>query len=102
MLFRSDVTKKRGEVRINQLTRGSYFGEMALMGNKRRNATVRVSKGHTAKLVELGVQEFDRLEDASEKFKEHIYDAAGTRKRQLESTQPQGTSDERTPHEDPA
>ena len=96
------VRGERGEVLVNQLRKGSYFGEMALMGNRRRNATVRVSKGYTAKLIELGIQEFDRLEDASEKFKEHIYDAAGTRKRQLESTQPQGTNDERTPHEDPA
>ena len=33
------------ETLVNQLSKGSYFGEMALMGNKRRNATVRVSKG---------------------------------------------------------
>ncbi len=47
---------------------------MALMGYKRRNATVRVSKGHSAKLIELGVREFDQLEDSSEIFKSHIYD----------------------------
>lgn len=75
-----------GEVLVNQLTKGSYFGEMALMGNKRRNATVRVSQGHSAKLIELGVREFDQLEDSSEIFKTHVYDAAGKRKRQLEST----------------
>lgn len=75
-----------GEVLVNQLSKGSYFGEMALMGNKRRNATVRVSQGHSAKLIELGVREFDQLEDSSEIFKTHVYDAAGKRKRQLEST----------------
>ncbi|HKG54967.1 MAG TPA: cyclic nucleotide-binding domain-containing protein, partial [Anaerolineales bacterium] len=74
------------EVLVNQLAKGSYFGEMALMGNKRRNATVRVSKGHSAKLIELGIREFDQLEDSSELFKTHVYDAAGTRKKQLEST----------------
>ena len=73
------------EVLVNQLAKGSYFGEMALMGNKRRNATVRVSKGHSAKLIELGLQEFDQLENSSEIFKTHIYDAAGKRKKELEN-----------------
>lgn len=82
--------ERGGEVLVNQLSRGSYFGEMALMGNKRRNATVRVSKGHSAKLIELGVREFDQLEDSSEIFKTQVYDAAGTRKRQLENTRRQG------------
>ena len=81
--------ERGGEVLVNRLSRGSYFGEMALMGNKRRNATVRVSKGHSAKLIELGVREFDQLEDSSEIFKTHIYDAAGARKRQLEETRGQ-------------
>ncbi|MCI0549720.1 MAG: cyclic nucleotide-binding domain-containing protein [Anaerolineae bacterium] len=31
------------ETLVDQLSKGSYFGEMALMGNKRRAATVRVS-----------------------------------------------------------
>lgn len=74
------------EVLVNQLAKGSYFGEMALMGNKRRNATVRVSQGHSARLVELSIREFDLLEDSSEIFKKHVYDAAGTRKQQLENT----------------
>ncbi|HSL28973.1 MAG TPA: cyclic nucleotide-binding domain-containing protein, partial [Anaerolineales bacterium] len=71
---------------VNQLSAGSYFGEMALMGTKRRNATVRVSRGCTAKIIELGIREFDRLEDSSEEFKTHVYGAAGARKRQLEDT----------------
>jgi CRP-like cAMP-binding protein len=94
--------ERGGESLVNQLSKGSYFGEMALMGDKRRNATVRVSKGHSAKLIELGIQEFDQLEDSSEIFKINIYDAAGARKRQLESTHRQGSQDERPPHEDPA
>ncbi|HET6594922.1 MAG TPA: ATP-binding cassette domain-containing protein [Anaerolineales bacterium] len=79
-----------GESLVNQISRGSFFGEMALMGNKRRNATVRVSKEHSAKLIELSISEFDRLEDSSEDFKAHVYDAAGARKRQLENTRGQG------------
>jgi ABC-type lipoprotein export system ATPase subunit/CRP-like cAMP-binding protein len=78
-----------GETLVNQLAKGSYFGEMALMGNKRRNATVRVSQGHSAKIIELGIQEFDQLEDSSEIFKTNVYDAAGRRKRQLERTHSQ-------------
>jgi ABC-type lipoprotein export system ATPase subunit/CRP-like cAMP-binding protein len=78
--------ERGGDVLVNRLARGSYFGEMALMGNKRRNATVRVSQGHPAKLIELGVQEFDQLEDSSELFKTHVYDAAEARKQQLETT----------------
>ena len=81
--------ERGGAVLVNQLSRGGYFGEMALMGNKRRNATVRVSKGGSAKLIELGVREFDQLEDSSEIFKTYIYDAAGARKRQLEDTRGQ-------------
>jgi putative ABC transport system ATP-binding protein len=81
--------ERGGEVLINQLSGGSYFGEMALMGDKRRNATVRVSRGHSAKLIELGVHEFDQLEDSSEMFKTHVYDAARARKRQLETTRRQ-------------
>src|SRR5687767_2498263 len=81
--------ERGGELLVNQLLRGSYFGEMALMGNKRRNATVRVSKGHSAKLIELGVREFDRLEDSSEVFQTHVYGAAGARKQQLENTRRQ-------------
>lgn len=73
------------EALVDQLSKGSYFGELALMGNRRRNATVRVSKGGSAKLIELGVQEFDQLEDSSEIFKTHVYD--GARRRQLENTQ---------------
>ncbi len=77
------------ETLVNQLSRGSYFGEMALMGNKRRNATVRVSEGHSAKLIEMGIGEFDQLEDSSEIFRAHIYEGAGKRKRQLETTRRQ-------------
>ena len=84
--------ERGGELLVNQLSRGSYFGEMALMGNRRRNATVRVSKGHSAKLIELGVQEFDQLEDSSEVFQTQVYDAAGARKRQLENTRRQKAS----------
>jgi len=71
---------------VNQLSNGSYFGEMALMGDKRRTATVRVSRGHSAKILELSAQEFERLTDSSEQFKTDVDQAVRARQRQIEST----------------
>jgi ABC-type lipoprotein export system ATPase subunit/CRP-like cAMP-binding protein len=76
----------REERLVNQLSSGSYFGEMALMGDKRRTATVRVSPGHSAKVLELSAQEFERLTDSSEQFKTEVDNAARTRKEEIEST----------------
>jgi CRP-like cAMP-binding protein len=73
------------EALVDQLSKRSYFGEMALMGNKRRAATVRVSHGHSAKVLELSAQEFEQLKGSSEQFKTHVHHAAGTRKREIES-----------------
>jgi ABC-type lipoprotein export system ATPase subunit/CRP-like cAMP-binding protein len=74
------------EILVNQLSRGSYFGEMALMGDKRRMATVRVSHGHSAKVLELSAQEFERLTDSSEQFRTAVDHAAKARQKQIEST----------------
>jgi CRP-like cAMP-binding protein len=74
------------EVRVNQLGRGQYFGEMALMGSKRRNATVRVSRGGPAKVIELGVPEFERLSSDSERFKTDLRKVSGIRRQELEKS----------------
>ncbi|HEX9387363.1 MAG TPA: cyclic nucleotide-binding domain-containing protein [Anaerolineales bacterium] len=76
----------REERLVNQLSSGSYFGEMALMGNKRRTATVRVSHGHSAKVLALSAQEFEQLADSSEQFKTEVDNAARLRKKEIEST----------------
>ncbi len=48
-------------VLVNQLSRGEYFGEMALLGKTVRQATVRVSPDHSAALAALDAAAFDRL-----------------------------------------
>jgi ABC-type lipoprotein export system ATPase subunit/CRP-like cAMP-binding protein len=76
------------EMLVNQLSSGSYIGEMALMGkmgNKRRTATVRVSHGHSAKVLVLSAQEFEQLTDSSERFKADVGKVAGTRKGEIDS-----------------
>lgn len=78
--------ERGGEVLVNQLSEGSYFGEMALMGDKRRVATVRVSKGHSAKVLALSAQEFEQLTASSEQFKTDVDNAARVRKSEIEST----------------
>lgn len=50
-----------GETELEQLGRGSYFGETILMGDKRYRTTVRVSKGKSAKVLELTLEEFNQL-----------------------------------------
>jgi ABC-type lipoprotein export system ATPase subunit len=80
------VRQGNTEVRINHLTKGQYFGEMALMGNRRRNATVRVSQDAPARLFELGIEEFERLVSSSERFKQNIQDEVGRRQESLEKT----------------
>jgi len=78
--------EQRQERLVNQLTSGSYFGEMALMGDKRRTATVRVSHGHSAKALELSAQEFEQLTNSSEQFKTTVGHAARVRKKEIENT----------------
>jgi len=80
------------EILVNQLSKGAYFGEMALLGNKRRQATVRVSKGRSAKVILLTPKEFEDLTISSEEFKEHVKDSLGIRKKQLENKSKQKAS----------
>ena len=69
------------EVKVNELTRGQYFGEMALLGNRRRAATVRVSPAGPARLIEYGAAEFERWAGTSGR-RAHIEEEA--RRRQID------------------
>jgi ABC-type lipoprotein export system ATPase subunit/CRP-like cAMP-binding protein len=73
------------EMLLNQLKRGQHFGEMALLGDHRRNATVRVSKDGSARLIELSEEEFKRLVGSSERIKQKVQSEAGKRQKELKS-----------------
>jgi CRP-like cAMP-binding protein len=66
------------EIRVNKLKSGQYFGEMALLGDKRRSATVRALG--SVQVVEIGETEFQRLIGASDEFKQQVHKDAGQRR----------------------
>jgi ABC-type lipoprotein export system ATPase subunit/CRP-like cAMP-binding protein len=67
------------EVVLDHLTSGQFFGEMALLGNGRRTATVRASQRQPLKAVELDRATFDRLFAESELFKAQVSDIISAR-----------------------
>lgn len=62
------------QVFLNELQRGQYFGEMALMGNGRRNATVRAAGDIPVKVVELDKEDFNRLIKRLEPLRKNVPD----------------------------
>lgn len=72
-----------GEIVLNRLTRGHYFGEMALLGDHRRNASVRVCPDGPARLIELSAEEFERLVYSSEGLRKKVQKEAGRRRQEL-------------------
>ncbi len=49
------------EVRVNQLKRGQYFGETAMLDDHRRNSSVRVTPDGPAYLIEFSAEDLERL-----------------------------------------
>jgi CRP-like cAMP-binding protein len=72
-----------GEQVVNTLGKGQYFGEMALMGNRRRSATVRAAD-RQASVVELTLGDFERLLEHSEIFGDRLNQIVAERQKQLD------------------
>ena len=61
-----------GQVLVNQLYPGNYFGEMALLGNGIRAATVKAASDSEAKVVELDNAAFSDLIKDSRELREEL------------------------------
>jgi ABC-type lipoprotein export system ATPase subunit/CRP-like cAMP-binding protein len=61
------------------LKSGEFFGERALLGKRRRNATVRVSPDGPAEVIELGGVAMRKLLDASPAFRSSLKESADSR-----------------------
>ena len=62
------------EERIDHLGPGGYFGEMALLGDRRRTANVRAAGGGNVKLLELDEAAFRELLSLSDHFAADVRD----------------------------
>lgn len=77
-----DVFANHGEGRevvIDHLESGSYFGEMALLGNRRRTATVRAAGYGPVRALELDAEAFDRLTKLSGRFEADVRESVAER-----------------------
>jgi cAMP-dependent protein kinase regulator len=68
------------EEKIDQLDSGRYFGELALLGDRRRTATVRAAGEEPVRLLELDMAAFERLTRLSDRFAAGVHDAAADRR----------------------
>jgi CRP-like cAMP-binding protein len=65
---------------IDRLVAGQYFGELALLGDQRRTATVRAAGTGPIRLLELGPDAFARLKALSADFAADLDRTAGERR----------------------
>ncbi len=77
------VRARGREALIDRLGEGRYFGEMALMGDRRRSATVRAAGDAPVKLLELDDAIFEQLRRLSERFDADVQDIAAERRQRL-------------------
>ncbi len=71
------------EALIDRLGPGEHFGELALLGNRRRMATVRVAGDGPARLLELDEAAFAQLRQLSGRFAEQVDEAAAERQARI-------------------
>lgn len=81
-----DVFVRRGidDVLIDHHGPGAYFGELALLGDRRRTATVRAAGTETTRLLELDAAAFASLTQLSDPFAAGIRAAAAERAARLQ------------------
>ncbi|HUF39528.1 MAG TPA: cyclic nucleotide-binding domain-containing protein [Anaerolineales bacterium] len=66
-------------VHLTDLAPGQMFGEQALLGPRRRNATVRATGDRPARVVELPAEDLRRLIDRSPVFRNRLRDSVDAR-----------------------
>lgn len=80
-----EVLVNRGdrEEVIDHLGPGQYFGELALLGNRRRMATVRATGKGVTRVLELDAGAFEKLKELSERFAADVEGMAAERRARL-------------------
>jgi cAMP-dependent protein kinase regulator len=68
------------EALIDRLGPGGHFGELALLGNRRRMATVRAAGSEPARLLELDGTAFEQLRQLSDRFATEVDETAAVRR----------------------
>jgi CRP-like cAMP-binding protein len=78
----AEVLVERGEdqaVRVASLAPGQLFGEQALLGARRRNATVVAVGDRPVQVVELMAEDLRQLVDRSPAFRKSLRDSVDSR-----------------------
>ena len=68
------------EALIDRLGSGQHFGELALLGDRRRTATVRAAGNAPARLLELDEAAFRTLLSLSDEFATDVRETAAERR----------------------
>ncbi|WP_374687551.1 cyclic nucleotide-binding domain-containing protein, partial [Promineifilum sp.] len=72
------------EEQIDHLGPGRYFGELALLGSRRRTATVRAVGQESVRLLELDAAAFEKLTQLSPRFAQDVREAAADRRTRVD------------------